>query len=315
MALDVARLRDSGLASDETPESCWAALLLWCASWHQIPAASIPDNDAWVAKQTGYAQRGKISPDWQNVREGALRGWIKCSDGRLYHPVVAEKAMEAWNKKLDMRWKTELARIKKHNDRHQADVPKPSFEAWVADGCPVGHRLAVPEDMQERPRNVPRETASKETGTGTGTGTGRVLIPLAPSELVDADPADGANELVLTGEQEVLGPKFPPCPHAKIIALWREKLPALRQPRTWEGQRPVDLKARWIQASKPSDYSPDGYRTEAEGIKWWAGFFGYIATGTRLPAGFGSENTWWPDLEWVIKLANFQKIIDGNYDL
>ena len=68
MPLDVARLRDSDLASDESPEACWAAVLLWAASWHQIPAASMPDNEAWIAKHAGYAQRGKISEDWAAVR-------------------------------------------------------------------------------------------------------------------------------------------------------------------------------------------------------------------------------------------------------
>ena len=107
MPLDVARLRDSDLASDETPESCWAAVLLWAASWHQVPAASVPDSDQWLAKHAGYVSRGKVAREWVDVRPGALRGWIKCSDGRLYHPVVAEKAVDAWDSKLEQRWKTE----------------------------------------------------------------------------------------------------------------------------------------------------------------------------------------------------------------
>ncbi|QHJ01642.1 hypothetical protein GT347_20180 [Xylophilus rhododendri] len=36
---------------------------------------------------------------WKDVRSGALRGWVLCSDGRLYHPVVSEKALIAWAKK------------------------------------------------------------------------------------------------------------------------------------------------------------------------------------------------------------------------
>jgi hypothetical protein len=101
MMVDVARVRDSGLASDETPEACWAAFLLWCAAWHQVPAASIPHNDQWIAKQAGYAQRGRIDTKaWAKVREGALRGFVLCSDGLLYHPVVAEKALECWLDKL-----------------------------------------------------------------------------------------------------------------------------------------------------------------------------------------------------------------------
>jgi hypothetical protein len=174
MPLDVGRLRDSDLASDETPEACWAAVLLWCASWHQVPAASVPDNDSWLAKHAGYAQRGKISKEWAEVREGALRGWIKCSDGRLYHPVVAEKAVDAWNSKLDQRWRTECGRIKKHNDRHQMSLPRPSFDEWMSLGCPSGQRLPVPSDSGDMSlgteTNVPRETNSKREREGQGQG-------------------------------------------------------------------------------------------------------------------------------------------------
>lgn len=39
---------------------------------------------------------------WQveKVKEHALRGWVDGGDGRLYHHVVAEKALEAWIEKL-----------------------------------------------------------------------------------------------------------------------------------------------------------------------------------------------------------------------
>ncbi len=100
MPLDVVRLKGSELASSYTPDECWAAMLLWCASWQHVPAGAIPDNDKWIADQAGYSQRGRIDRAWKTVREGALHGWIKCSDGLLYHPVVAEKALEGWIGKL-----------------------------------------------------------------------------------------------------------------------------------------------------------------------------------------------------------------------
>ena len=170
MPLDVARLRDSELASNETPEACWAAVLLWAASWHQVPAASVPNDDKWLAKAAGY---GRVVKEWLRVKEGAMRGFVECSDGRLYHPVVAEKACEAWQAKLEQRWRTECGRIKKHNDRHEgANVPKPTFEEWMSAGCPQGQPLYVPGDKTLRPSNVPKETASKGQGEGQGQGQG-----------------------------------------------------------------------------------------------------------------------------------------------
>jgi hypothetical protein len=97
MPLDVVRLRDSDIAGVEDGEVFRAAVLAWCAAWHQVPAASLPDDDAVLARLTGY---GRDLATWKRVREaGALRGFVRCSDGRLYHPVVAEKALEAWDKK------------------------------------------------------------------------------------------------------------------------------------------------------------------------------------------------------------------------
>ena len=88
-----------------------AAFTLWAESWHQVPAASLPSNDRVLAK---LSQADK----WKASREHALRGWVECNDGRIYHPVVAEKALEAWIKKLasaisgavgnSKRWKVEI---------------------------------------------------------------------------------------------------------------------------------------------------------------------------------------------------------------
>lgn len=176
MPLDVVRLRDSDLVSMETAEAFRAAVMLWCASWHQVPAASLPDDDRVLASLAGY---GRVVKEWQKERPGALRGWIKCSDGRLYHPVVAEKANEAWISKLKQRLKTECARIKKHNERHGTAIPYPEFEAWMTAGCHVGQQLPVPDDTKQLSRgqlgdclgSVPSEIDSKGQGEGQGTGT------------------------------------------------------------------------------------------------------------------------------------------------
>lgn len=108
--------------------------------------------------------------------------------------------------------------------------------------------------------------------------------------------------------------KLMACPQEEILKLWAKHLPHLAQPRSWEGTRRANTKQRWNQASRPSAYSPDGYQTEADGIKWWDSFFGYIARDTSLSNGFETAGrTWRPDLEWVVNATNFQKIIDGKY--
>ena len=108
---------------------------------------------------------------------------------------------------------------------------------------------------------------------------------------------------------------FPPCPQQQILKLWKKHLPHLAQPRSWEGSRQANLKQRWIQASKPSAYSGDGYKTLDKGLDWWDSFFAYIASDTKLATGFESQGrTWRPDLEWIVNSTNFQKIIDGKYD-
>lgn len=196
MPLDVARLRDSELASNETPEACWAAVLLWSASWHQVPAASMPNDDKWIAKTAGYALRGKIDKAWSSVRPGAMRGWVICTDGRFYHPVVAEKAREAWLAKLKQRWGTECARIKKHNDRHEgANVPKPNFEDWLAAGCPTGQPLPVPGDKSPQAKGLPGETASKRQGEGQGQGERQGEDGSAPNGAGGGPPAKSPEDL------------------------------------------------------------------------------------------------------------------------
>jgi hypothetical protein len=97
MPLDVVRLRDSETAILVSGDGFRAAVLLWCAAWHQIPAASLPDEDRTLAHLSGF---GRDLQAWAQVKSEALRGFVKCSDGRLYHPTIAKNAARVWDKKL-----------------------------------------------------------------------------------------------------------------------------------------------------------------------------------------------------------------------
>jgi hypothetical protein len=90
MPLDVQRLLDSDFYAKSSGDEFKAALTLWCKAFLQAPAGSLPSDDLVLAKLSGTDGR------WRKLRSVALHGWVRCSDGRLYHRVVAEKVFETW---------------------------------------------------------------------------------------------------------------------------------------------------------------------------------------------------------------------------
>lgn len=127
MPLDAVRLRDSSLAVEASGDEFRAAVLLWCVAWHQVPAASLPDNDRVLANYVGF---GRDLKSWRKVREGALRGFVPCDDGRLYHAILSQKAGESWEKKLRHWWKREYERLRKIAARNRVDINYPTFDEW-----------------------------------------------------------------------------------------------------------------------------------------------------------------------------------------
>jgi hypothetical protein len=108
MPLDIARLFNSEFHARASDSEWRAGLTLWLKSFHQVPAGSIPDDDVSLAR---LAELGRDVKAWKKVRAVALYGWVKCSDGRFYHPVVTEKAAEAWAGKKAQRARTAKARL------------------------------------------------------------------------------------------------------------------------------------------------------------------------------------------------------------
>ena len=93
MWLDVGRVLKSETWRLGTSDEKAAAITLWMESWHEVPAGSLPNNDRLLSKLSQ-------SERWPKSKAHALRNWVECSDGRLYHPIVATKALEAWIEKL-----------------------------------------------------------------------------------------------------------------------------------------------------------------------------------------------------------------------
>jgi hypothetical protein len=194
MPLDVGGLRDSFIASQGNAEAFRCAVLLWSAAWHQIPAGSLPNDAATLARLAGL---GRDAKGWRKIEHIALRGFRLFSDGRYYHPVLSEKVIEAWNSTLQHTWSRTCDRIRKENGlrdkrgERRLDVPqKPArvLLRWPddhvgADGTPLETVDLPPEKRLKESEG--KESSSSDAVTDAARephGTGVRPSPMAASE-------------------------------------------------------------------------------------------------------------------------------------
>ncbi len=126
MPLYIERLQKSKawLVCKRKPELAFHMLNLWMRAWHEVPAGSIEDDDDVLADAAMCEPRR-----WGKVKADVLRGWVRCADGRLYHPVVAEFATQAWQERIGFRERTAKARQAKQQRRDDDvtdDATKPA---------------------------------------------------------------------------------------------------------------------------------------------------------------------------------------------
>lgn len=98
--LNAERLMASELVALSSHEVIGAALLLWCRAWKQRPAASLPDDEKVMA---AFARMPLVR--FRKVRDEVLRGFVLCSDGRLYHRTLAAEAIKAYGRKVTFQQK------------------------------------------------------------------------------------------------------------------------------------------------------------------------------------------------------------------
>src|SRR5829696_7928470 len=117
MPLDVRRLltSETWIEAADDPKLGHALVCLWYEAWHQVPAGSLPDNPRVLARLAMCT-----AEEWQSIGYRAVSGWQRCSDGRLYHPVVAEKVLEAWIEKLGQRKSSGAGNAKRWGVRFDA---------------------------------------------------------------------------------------------------------------------------------------------------------------------------------------------------
>lgn len=169
MPLAVARLRTSDTAGLANGDEFRAAVLLWAAAWHQVPAGSVPQGDALLAHLAGF---GRDVDAWLKVADNALRGFVLCSDGRYYHAVIIEKAIGALEAERDARaaadWRHERAR-------------KAARTRWsIRDNPPTPDAIAMPKQSSSNAiASHAGEPAHAPSSGSTSPDTLPLIHPLA----------------------------------------------------------------------------------------------------------------------------------------
>jgi hypothetical protein len=159
MPLDVNRLMDSDFVALSKGDEFKAGMALWCKAWLQLPAGSLPDDDRVLAYLSGSGS------NWKKVKEMALRGFVKCNDGRLYHPVIAEKVKDAWQMRLRQRERSE----KGNKKRWGTSETSPSDPSGDRHGDRHGDPCAIPRDREsdsDRDREVENPTIVDNSHVG-----------------------------------------------------------------------------------------------------------------------------------------------------
>lgn len=141
-------------------DSEWrAGVTLWLKSQDQVPAGTLPDDDVELCR---LVELGKDLKAWRKIRAGALHGWFKCSDGRLYNEVTAEVALEGWIDKMLQRKSSGAGNAK----RWGAEFDVGSVNEALATAA------ALLTALNPQSKALRKITTPKKTGTPTGNADG-----------------------------------------------------------------------------------------------------------------------------------------------
>lgn len=237
MPLDVVRFRDSDFTALTNAEAFRAGVILWAAAWHQVPAGSLPDDDRLLSNLAGF---GRVVKEWKKYRAEALHGWVKCNDGRLYHPVICEKARESWASKNRHAYDKLSDRLRKSGHRI------PSLDEWLSVGMPGDAHwksAGIPPEKSGDSAGIPAEKALK--GKGEGKVKGENIITPADDSKTRVDPAPNPDnpagippEVDGDSSGNQYGEYQPPAPDGRTHR------------KTWAQSGIAELPEEWISAAQ-----------------------------------------------------------------
>ena len=276
--------------ADDTAFRC--GLQLWWSAWNQVPAASLPDDDVALCRLAGLGRDAKA---WKRVKSAALRGFIMCSDGRLYHRQLAGWALQAWDRR------------RRERDRKAK---------WRAS------QERTPEQGQRRGRDAGHTTGQDASGDGSGTRERRGEERRGDSKKEDTPPAAAASPVA---PREAAAAAAPPDPEDDLEIP--ERLDRRRPPsQAAMAERALVDEAYqlWLTAAYELGISDVGHlnrdrRTalaarisEVGGIEGWRAFIAKVREAEFLRDDNGRPK-FWVGLAKLLEPEHFSKVLEGRY--
>lgn len=213
------RLFGSTFHARATDAEWRAGVTLWLKSWDQVPAGSLPADDIDLCRLAELARDLKT---WAKVKFGALRGWFLCTDGRLYHPVVAEGVNNAIEAKGKQRLKTAKARIAAL-DKHLKEAKTPEDVARITEE--IGRikqtlSQSLSQTLPLNPREGEERGKEKEKGITSSVPIGTGGEPPKAGRKLRADMTPAEIELAdRWGELKATFVGQETCPDAKAAGV------------------------------------------------------------------------------------------------
>ncbi len=262
------------------------ALRLWWASWHQEPAGSLPNNDRVLCQMAG---KGDVIKAFRAVKVNAMLGWIECSDGRLYHPVVAQIAMEVWKTK---RKKTaDNAHDRERKARKRREAAGRVAAAGGSSGGNGGGGARKTTDLPPEEAAVSGGQADAAPRTGV---EGPVEYALKGKGI---DEGEVGEESEMRASAQGGFPSLALC--ASAVDAWNELAEALKLAKV---QRLTETRLRSLKLRLG----------ECGGLVGWMAVLAKIRSTPFLLGG--SASGWKVDFDFLMRPTRFTKLLEGGYD-
>lgn len=228
MPLLGAKLFESDFNLEASDAEFRRALLLWWKAWNQQPAASLPNNERAQAKLAGFED--EKSPGWKKVRDKVLHGFELCSDGRLYHPVLARQALIAWERRAEEKAERENTNDRKRRERADRrkmfaelrtagivppyNITMPELRALAAQ-LAAGEKPTVGQAVVTKPVTVTDTAKTGRDGTGLNTRAKARATSEADARAPDDDGSDDLGDGRPVPPLEPLEAEAAPMPPAE----------------------------------------------------------------------------------------------------